>query len=61
MRVWTGKCRMPIDACSEFRDNECPKFCYYNTIYAVFIANGSSEKDTNVPNMPPNKEKPNEQ
>lgn len=32
MRVWTGKCRMPIGACSEFRDKECPKFCYYNTI-----------------------------
>ena len=32
MRVWTGKCRMPIGACSEFRDKECPKFCYYNTV-----------------------------
>lgn len=32
MRVWTSKCRMPIGACSEFRDKECPKFCYYNTI-----------------------------
>ena len=32
MHIWTGKCRMPIGACSEFRDKECPKFCYYNTV-----------------------------
>lgn len=34
MRIWTGKCRMPIGACSDFRDKECHKFCYYNTIEA---------------------------
>lgn len=32
MRVKNGRCRMPIGACSEFRDNDCGKFCYYNTI-----------------------------
>ncbi len=32
MRVKTGRCRMPIGACSEFRDKECGKFCYYNTV-----------------------------
>lgn len=31
-RVRTGKCRMPIGACSEFRDHDCGKFCYYNTM-----------------------------
>lgn len=31
-RVQTGKCRMPIGVCSEFRDHDCGKFCYYNTM-----------------------------
>ena len=32
MRVKTGRCRMPIGACSEFRDKDCGKFCYFNTV-----------------------------
>ena len=32
MRVKTGGCRMPIGMCSEYRDKDCGKFCYYNTV-----------------------------
>lgn len=32
MRVKIGRCRMPIGMCSEYRDKDCGKFCYYNTV-----------------------------
>ncbi len=32
MRVKIGGCRMPIGMCSEYRDKDCGKFCYYNTV-----------------------------
>ena len=32
MRVRSGSCRMPIGACSEFKDKDCGRFCYYNTV-----------------------------
>lgn len=32
MRVKRGGCRMPIGMCSDYRDKDCGKFCYYNTV-----------------------------
>lgn len=32
MRIKCGQCRMPIGMCSEYRDKDCGKFCYYNTV-----------------------------
>ncbi len=44
-RVRTGKCRMPIGACSEFREHDCEKFCYYNTIP---VQNSKKEENINI-------------